>query len=98
MNSGMVFVIILWPPEKGVFFLPCTMHSNDFCAHFASHAHPENAQAMSAYLKHRLLFFGIRTPFRRKLFRQVVAAQCTPDEIEALNLSSIILQDTERLK
>lgn len=40
---------------------------------FEAHADPERAEAMSAYLRHQFSFFGIQTPIRRSLYKDILS-------------------------
>ncbi|MBY5034004.1 DNA alkylation repair protein [Streptococcus gallolyticus] len=41
---------------------------------FEAAANPKDAEAMSAYLRHQFSFFGVRTPARRLLYKDIIAA------------------------
>lgn len=45
--------------------------NHDLRKTLAAHADPRNAEAMRAYMKSSLPFYGIKTPDRRRLLRQV---------------------------
>ncbi|MEZ4739893.1 MAG: DNA alkylation repair protein [Flavobacteriales bacterium] len=64
---------------------------------FRNHAHPENAAAMSAYMKGHFPFFGIKTPERRALMKEHLALFGAPplDELPAIVRSAFAHPERE---
>lgn len=52
----------------------------------SSHANSENAAAMSAYMKNRFSFFGIKSQPRRDLLRDFIKANPTPESNSELKI------------
>lgn len=46
---------------------------------FEQHANPENAAPMRKYMREQFDFFGIKTPERRRIFREFVSQQGLPE-------------------
>lgn len=51
---------------------------------YQPNANPQNAVHMKRYMKERFEFYGIKTPLREQLSRQVMQAEGIPDEPEVL--------------
>ncbi|MBK9286369.1 MAG: DNA alkylation repair protein [Flavobacteriales bacterium] len=66
-------------------------------ATFKHHANAENAAAMSAYMKDRFPFFGIKAPQRRELVKEHSALYGAPalDELPAIARSAFALPQRE---
>lgn len=66
-------------------------------ATFKRHANAENAATMSACMKDRFPFFGIRTPDRRELVKEHIARHGPPtlDELPAISRSVFALPQRE---
>jgi 3-methyladenine DNA glycosylase AlkD len=56
----------------------------ELTAWFRSHARPENAIAMSAYMKNRYEFLGIQTPERNALLKAFLQVQGRPENEQQL--------------
>lgn len=49
---------------------------------FERSANPEKAQQMSAYMRHQFTFYGVPTPERRKLYRDLIATDKKVKQID----------------
>lgn len=70
MDSGMVFVIILWPPFQGAFLFLAMFTAPQLQSFMQLHSNAENKAAMEAYMKNKFRFFGIKSVQRKALFRE----------------------------
>lgn len=64
-------------------------------ARFQEAANPEQAQAMSAYLRHQFVFFGVPTPARRKLYQDILSTAKKAGKID-WDLLTLAWQAPER--
>lgn len=64
-------------------------------ARFQEAANPEQAQAMSAYLRHQFIFFGVPTPARRKLYQDILSTAKNDGKID-WDLLTLAWQAPER--
>lgn len=69
---------------------------NDIINTFKSHSHPDNAVAMSAYMKNHFSFFGIKSPDRKAISKPFLTQSKHLNKTEAKALILNLWEEKER--
>jgi len=63
---------------------------------FSIHANPDHAAPMESYMKHKVKFFGIKTPERKALTRSIIQDHGRPDASEISELTRMLWDQPQR--